>query len=343
MQYKNHLIKISFVMVLLSGCSDQKTADPSDISLDGLDSVEREEVNFMMPFRIVSDGEDAYLADSSSGLIYRFDLDKKQAEVNCNDPTCGHTDETCSAYTEAGINSVRREGDQIYAYGTYHIYKIGKNEKEEVAEGDYGEADEKVIFGDYIAYPKDGDIVVENFREGEEVQRFEDIVPYTQGNFYYGGALWYITEDLDLVRLDIKSGEASTIEETGVTRACVYKGAVYYIQVDQQSSAGENTLVRYTHEDQKKTPVAENVFYYNFKNDSIYYITWPERDFCCCGFNGNNAKVLIEKANPIVWSFPEYDNLLISFSDYYTYYIYDIETNMVDYDHPFKMEQVMGQ
>ena len=79
------------------------------------------------------------------------------------------------------------------------------------------------------------------------------------------------------------------------------------------------------------------------KNDSIYYITWPERDFCCCGFNGNNAKVLIEKANPIVWSFPEYDNLLISFSDYYTYYIYDIETNMVDYDHPFKMEQVMGQ
>ena len=121
MQYKNHLIKIAFVMVLLSGCSDQKTADPSDISLDGLDSVEREEVNFMMPTRIVSDGEDAYLADSSSGLIYRFDLDKKQAEVNCNDPTCGHTDETCSAYTEAGINSVRREGDQIYAYGTYHI------------------------------------------------------------------------------------------------------------------------------------------------------------------------------------------------------------------------------
>ena len=77
------------------------------------------------------------------------------------------------------------------------------------------------MFGGYIAYPEEESIIVENIESGNIVQRFEDVVPYTQGNFYYKGALWYITEDLELVRLDIKAGEKRVVEEIGVTRASV--------------------------------------------------------------------------------------------------------------------------
>lgn len=345
MQYKKFFALTAIVMIVLNGCSSQKTENLSEISFDGLDSIEREEINYMLPTRFASDGKDIFFIDSPTGMVYRFDLSTKEATINCNNPVCSHDSDSCTAYAERDISGIRRENDEVYLLGN-QINKISRNQKEEIGKGHYGTSNSKIMFGGYIAYPEEESIIVENIESGNIVQRFEDVVPYTQGNFYYKGALWYITEDLELVRLDIKAGEKRVVEEIGVTRASVYEDFIYYIQVDQQT--GDNQLIRYSEGEDSKTVVEDNVFYYNIKGDTLYYTTWPDRDFYYRPLyesSGENEAVQLFKGlDLLIWSFPEYDDLLVNLSeDYYTYYILDTETNTIDYDHPLKVEQELTQ
>ena len=56
MQYKKFFALTAIVMIVLNGCSSQKTENLSEISFDGLDSIEREEINYMLPTRFACSG-----------------------------------------------------------------------------------------------------------------------------------------------------------------------------------------------------------------------------------------------------------------------------------------------
>ena len=72
MQYKKFFALTAIVMIVLNGCSSQKTENLSEISFDGLDSIEREEINYMLPTRFASDGKDIFFIDFISKNLYFF-------------------------------------------------------------------------------------------------------------------------------------------------------------------------------------------------------------------------------------------------------------------------------
>lgn len=296
---------------------------------------ERETVNSINDGTIASDGTHIFMLGNAEGLIYKVDLDRKKLEVNCDDFMCNHEGDKCSAklpISPVSIYSLRRNGNKVYVLGN-RIFEIGNYSKKEIGHGKYGHFGNQVIFGNYIAYFKEQNVVVvENLENGREVQRFEGITGYLQGDFYYKDCLYYITPEWQLVRLDLMTGGKEILEEKGATRASVYDDFIYYIKISADSET--NFLMRLNPDTLDKEALIEGVFYYNMSGDKLYYSSYPERQLCCSDMDGNNQRV-INKKNGFgwLWAFDCSDKMIIDAMKNGTYYAMDA-TAIIDYKKP---------
>lgn len=326
------IIIVLGMSLLLMSCKKNEIEHMPEIDEDKI-SQEREEVNAMQGEIIASDGNVIYMLGDN--IVYQIDLENKELKVNCNDLLCDHEGINCSAklpISYSGFYSLRRNGDKVYVLGD-QIYEIGNNSKKEIGRGGYGSRDNKIIFDKYLAFfEKDDVVVVEDLETNKEVQRFEGITGYTQGNFYYDGYLYYITAELQLIRLNIETGKAETLEEKGATRACIYDGSIYYIRVSE--STDTNHLMRLNPINLEKEEVLEGVFYYNMLGEKIYYSTYPGRKLYCSDLNGENRIELSsnKKFNMgWIWAFRNSNTVLLAGEDCYTFYVLD-EKQKLDYE-----------
>lgn len=324
-------------VILLSACgTDHIRSEYIEIDEDQ----EREDVNGMQEGKCASDGKFVYLIGNAEALIYRVDLEKCQLDVNCNDLLCDHQGENCTAklpISEQSVYTLRRNGDRVYALGN-RIFEIGNCSKKEIGHGKYGHYGNQIIFGDYIAYFTEQDVVtVENFKNGKEIQRFEDIYGYLQGNFYYKDCLYFVTPEWQLVRLDLKSGTQDVVEIKGATRACVYKDSIYYIKVSVDSDT--NQLIKMNPVTLEKEALLEGVFYYNMLGNKLYYSTYPGRELYCADMDGRNQELISDSEQldfGWLWTFPMSDRMIFE-ADPYTYYVMD-EKGKINFDQPLIRE-----
>lgn len=326
--------------ILLSACGKNR-AQSNYISIDDEMDQEREEVNSIQDARCASDGEIIYMIGNAESLIYRVNLERCQLDINCNDLLCDHQGENCSArlpISENSVYSLRRNGNKVYALGN-RIFEIGNYSKKEIGHGKYGHYGNQIIFKDYIAYFIEEDVVaVEKLKEGEEVQRFENISGYMQGNFYYKDCLYFVTPEWQLVRLDLKSGAQDVLETKGATRASVYKDSIYYVKVSANSDT--NHLIKMNPITLEKEEIIEGVFYYNMSGNKIYYSTYPDRKLCCADMDGNNQEVISDFEQVDfgwLWAFPMTDRMMLAGADAYTFYVLD-ENREIDFDKPLIRE-----
>lgn len=326
--------------LLLSACGTNR-AQSEYIAIDEELDQEREDVNSIQDAKCASDGKSVYMVGNAEGLIYRVDLEGYQLVVNCNDLLCDHEGENCSAklpISESSVYSLRRNGDKVYALGN-RLFEIGDCSKKEIGHGKYGHYGNQIIFEDYIAYFIEEDVVVvEDLEGGKEVQRFEDIFGYTQGNFYYKDYLYFVTPEWQLVRLNLKSGEQDVVETKGATRACVYKDSIYYIKVSADSDT--NHLIKMNPSTLEKEQILEGVFYYNMLGNKLYYATYPGRELCCADMDGGNQEVISDSEQldfGWLWAFPTSDRIMLAGADAYTFYVLD-ENMEIDFDKPLIRE-----
>lgn len=157
-----------------------------------------------------------------------------------------------------------------------------------------------------------------------------------QGSFYYKGCLYYITDEWQLVRLDIKSGEMETLVKKGATRASVYDGFLYYINIKVSEETDTNWLVRMDPETLETEELVEGVFYYNMVGDTLYYLSYPESLLYRADRNGENRTEIAEAGGHdwgYLWVFPQMETILIN-EDLYTYYRLDPESGEIRYETP---------
>lgn len=136
--------------------------------------------------------------------------------------------------------------------------------------------------------------------------------------------MYYITAELQLVRLNLENGTQEILEKKGATRASVYNDNIYYVAVLENMET--NHLVRLNPTSLEKEELIEGVFYYNLMGNKIYYSTYPGRQLFCADINGNNAKQMVTDENVdmgSIWTFSQSDKLLLSGEDCYTYYTAD--------------------
>lgn len=331
MKKRKHLILFAISLLVFTGCSNQSK---QEMSLSGLDEVEREEINYMIPYNMVSDGKEIYILQTE--FIYRIDMENCEIVLNCNRPLCKHRDTTCSAFMGYDFASLSREGNQVYYLGN-SIYKIEKNGKKEVGHGKYGAGTGNILFGDNIAFFKDnGTVVVESISTGKEMNSFNNVKPASQGNFYYDESLYIIDENLALLRLDLNSGEQEVIEESGTTRASIYHNKIYYVLVNAEN--GHNKLICYETKNGTKKEILENVFYYNMKNEDIYYLSYPDYRFYHAKSDGSDLKEInISNVNASdLFIFPEQDKFIIGTFDN-KMYIYDSQKEKLDLENPLSI------
>lgn len=328
-----------FCMILVS-CQKKNTEFRMTEELDGQ---EREEVNAMIG-TFASDGEDIYIigsdiiGDEIGSIVYRVDMEKRELVVNCGDVLCNHESMECSARLPLEVTAwytLQRNGQHVYAIGS-RILEIDKNSKKEIGSGSYGLYGNKILFGDYIAYFEEEDIIaVKHMESGKEVQRFEGIHGYTQGSFYYRGCLYYVTDMNQLAKLDIKTGDIDIVEKKGATRASVYQDFIYYIKVSEETDT--NCLIKMNPETLEKQELAESVFYYNMHGEDLYYISYPEKQFYCMSLNGENQKEIPVQEGYEFWdlsTFAQTEYAILHVEDAYTYYLFNMDSGEIDYEEP---------
>lgn len=332
------------VLVNLTAVSCRQTPQQTsheNVVLDIPSHQEREEVNGMQGEIIASDGKVIYMLGNAEGMIYQIDLSNNELKVNCGDLLCTHEGLDCSAklpISEYSIYALRRNGDKVYVLGE-QIYEIGENYKKKIGSG-YGNYGNQIVFGKYIAYFAENDkIVVKELETKKEIQVFEGITGYAQGNFYYDGYLYYVTAENQLVRLQISSGKCEVLEKKGATRASVYEGNIYYVKVSENTET--NYLVRLNPNTLEKTDVIEGVFYYNMYEDKIYYSTYPKREYFFADLDGSN-QIRLTKEGEIdagfLWTFHQSDTVILCGADCYTYYTLDKNRN-VNWEEPISRPQ----
>lgn len=318
------LILILLVFVLsIQVISCQISSNKNGAKINVLEQ-EREEVNAMQGETIASDGNVIYMLGNAEGIVYQVDLKNKELRPNCAELLCNHEGLDCSAKLpifEFSIYGLRRNGDNIYVLGN-QIFEIGENSKKEIGHGGYGSYGNQIIFDKYIAYfEKEDEVVVKELETNKEIQRFENITGYTQGNFYHDGYLYYITAELQLVRLNLENGTQEILEKKGATRASVYNNNIYYVAISENMET--NHLVRLDPSSLEKEELIEGVFYYNLMGNKIYYSTYPGRQLFYADINGKNAKQMVTDENVdmgFIWTFSQSDKLLLAGEDCYTYY-----------------------
>lgn len=319
------IIIFVFLLVMLQvACQENSSVG---ISESAVLAETREEVNAMQGETIASDGDIIYMLGNAEGIVYQVDLKNKELQPNCGNLLCNHEGMECSAklpISDFSIYGLRRNGDKVYVLGN-QIFEIGENSKKEIGHGGYGNYGNQIIFDKYIAYfEKEDVVVVEDLETDKEIQRFEDVTGYTQGNFYYDGYLYYITAELQLVRLNLRNGTKEILEEKGATRASVHNDNIYYVAVLEDMET--NHLVRLNPTNLKKEKLLEGVFYYNLMGNKIYYSTYPGRRLFCADINGKNVKQMVIDENVdmgFIWTFKQSDELLLAGEDCYTYYTAD--------------------
>lgn len=314
--------------ILAGSCQNNSNENVSEINISEQD---REEVNAMQGETIASDGSVIYMLGNAEGIVYQVDLKNKELRPNCAELLCNHEGLDCSAklpISEFAVYALRRNGDKVYVLGN-RIFEIGENSKKEVGHGGYGNYGNQIIFDNYIAYfEKEDEVIVEDLETGKEIQRYENVTGYTQGNFYHDGYLYYITAELQLVRLNLENGTREILEEKGTTRASVYNDNIYYVAISENMET--NHLVRLNPTSLEKEELIEGVFYYNLMGNKIYYSTYPGRQLFCSDINGNNAKQMVTDENidmGFIWAFSQSDKLLLGGADCYTYYTADEKSN----------------
>lgn len=331
MKYQIRVFFILFISLFLISC-DKKNAE--FIVTEELESQEREEVNAMMG-TFASDGDTIYMVGGD--IIYRVDMEKNQLVVNCGDLLCSHESITCSAKLPYMDNfyEIKRNGDHVYVLSN-RIYEIKKNSKKEIGHGNYGNYENKVLFGDYIAYfEKEDVVVVKHIKSDREAARFEDIACLGQGSFYYKEYLYYVTDTQQLVRLNLNTGKRKVLENKGATRASVYDGFIYYIKVSEEKDI--NCLIKMNPETLEKQELAEGVFYYNMFEKNLYYTSYPEWGLYCSDLNGDNQKEISSgKVYDMswLWVFPSTKTVLFVGEDFYTFYLFDVDSKKINYDTP---------
>lgn len=332
-KYYSVILSIFVLSFFLASCGKP---DIKFQETEELDRQEREEVNAMQG-TFSSDGNCIYM--SWMDFIYRVNLETREMQMNCGDFLCGHEDSNCSARLAgdmAADSVLCRNGKHVYLAGD-KIYEIDKNKKREIGHGGYGGNGVRILFGDYIAYfDKESVVVVKEIESDEEVQRFEDIRGFMQGNFYHKGFLYYVTDENQLVRLDLNTGNKEILEKKGATRASVYNGAIYYIKVSIETDT--NWIIKMNPDTLEKQELVEGAFYYNMLGDSLYYSTWPEQSLYCSDLNGENRRELSSGNDytwSFIWAFPQAGVLLLNGDDTGTvFYLLDAANGEIDYDEP---------
>ena len=331
---KRKYITLTFLVccsTFLISCNDESA---SSIHVD---DVERETTNLFPDW--VSDGDVCYTAVPTyhGTVIYRMDGEDDQLMPNCGDLLCKHDNPSCSAYVGGSedIAAMHRDGDQVYYVGN-RVYRIEKNKKTSLGNlpRRYGP---DVLFYPYLAYfEEQNTLVVKHLETEEEVRRFEHITGYTQGNFFYKDSLYYVTAELQLIRLDLNTGEKDILEKKGATRASVYQDQIYYIKVPENESE-DNRLIRMDPETKEKEELVQGVFYYNMLDEWLYYSTYPERKYYRCHMDGSGEmEIPIEEdlQAGCIWTLPELGKVIVEFDDYYTAYVVDTENGSIDFEHP---------
>lgn len=308
-----------------------------------VDDTEREVTNLFKDW--VSDGQDCYctVPGNRGTVIYRMEENGNNLIPNCDDLLCKHDNPSCSAYVGGteGMDSLHRDGDQVYYLGN-NIYQIEKNKKTSVATlpQRYGP---DVLFYPYVAYFAEQDaVVIKNLETEKEVKQFENITGYTQGNFFYKDSLYYVTAELQFVRLDLNTGEREVLEKKGATRASVFDDQIYYVKVGEGE---ENCLIRMNPDTGEKEEVLQNVFYYNMMDEWMYYSSYPERKLYRCQLDGSNTmEIPITEGLQagVIWTLPELGKILVDFDDYYTVYSLDAEKGSIDFENPVCKPQEEG-
>ena len=323
------ILIITLITMLCVSCqkTDEVYKNESEI-----DNVKRDELNAMQAHAVASDGNYIYM--ELGGLVYRIDAKNNIVEINCDNLLCDHEGELCSARLPdyPGAYNLVRDDDSVYVLGN-EIYKIGKNSKKEVGKGYYGDYGCKTLFNDYIGFFKEPELyVVEAIKSGKEIQRFEDITGFIQGNFYYNNNIYIITSEQRLVRLNLETGEIELLEKKGATRASLYNGFVYYVKVSELTDS--NQLIKLNPNTLEKEVITEGVFYYNMQGDTLYYSTYPERKLFVSELNGSNPEEILlpdffEAGG--IYAFSELDTVLVTGQDIEEYYVID-KNNKIDYD-----------
>lgn len=315
--------------MLLISC---KQDTPSEIHVE---DTEREVTNLFKDW--VSDGKYCYctVPGSRGTVIYRMEGEDHKLVPNCGDLLCKHDNPSCSAYVGGteGMASLHRDGDQVYYLGN-QVYQIEKNEK--ISLGTlpqrYGP---DVLFYPYLAYFSEQDkLVIKNLEMEKEVKEFENITGYTQGNFFYKDSLYYVTAELQFVRLNLNTGEKEVLEKKGATRASVYKEQIYYVKVEENE---ENCLIRMNPDTGEKEEVVQNVFYYNMMDEWLFYSSYPERKLYRCQLDGSNTMEIPVTEGlqaGVIWTLPELRQVMVEFDDYYTVYFVDTEKGGIDFENP---------
>ena len=333
MKRKAVILFLILLSILFVSCQE-KTVEFKETK--ELAEQEWEEVNAIMG-TFASDEKNIYMLWGA--LIYRIDLETREMAVNCGDFLCDHESSTCSARlsdSERTYSSICRNGEYVYVVGN-KIYEIDENSKKETGHGGYGQNGVRILFGDYIAYfEKEDTIVVKEIESDKEIQRFEDIRGFTQGNFYYKEHLYYVTDELQLVRLDLNTGEKEVLEKKGATRASVYDGFIYYIKVSEETDT--NYLIKMNPDTLEKQELIEGVFYYNMLGDTLYYSTWPERSLYCSDLSGENQKALSTEDGYIwsfPWAFPQEEILILDGdNEGVIFYLLDAASGEINFEEP---------
>lgn len=331
MKRKVSILFLILLSILFASCQEKSTKFKETKELV---EQEREEVNAITG-TFASDGNNIYMFWDR---VYRIDLETREMIVNCGDFLCDHESQACSARLPdgEGYSYICRNGEHVYVVGN-KIYEIDKNSKKEIGHGRYGQNGVRILFGDYIAYfEKEDTIVVKEIESDKEIQRFEDIRGFTQGNFYYKEHLYYITDELQLVRLDLNTGEKEVLEKKGATRASVYDGSIYYVKVSEET--GDNCLIKMNPDTLEKQELVEGVFYYNMLGDTLYYSTWPGRSLYCSDLSGENQKALSSEDGYIwscPWAFPQEDILILDGdNEAVIFYLLDAASGEINFEEP---------
>lgn len=300
---------------------------------------EIEEINNINGGYVASDGEKIYMLDNAEGLIYYLDFEKMMMTINCSDLMCIHKGSECSAklpISDYCDYSLRRNNGKVYALGE-RIFEISDNKKDEISNKQYGYWGNQIVFGDYIAYFDEQDVVVvEEIETNTKVQRFEDITGFAQGNFYYKDCLYFITAELQLIQLDLITGEKTVLEEKGASRASVYRDYIYYIKVSEETNT--NYLIKMNPFTFEKEILLEGVFYYNMLGERIYYSTYPDKELWNSDIKGQDKK-LIDKTQKFgwIWTFEQDKKILIEGPEVYTFYVLE-DNQELNYENLLKIE-----